>query len=452
MLRGTLNYLPSISTIKDKVKNACNSLSELFEKLKYKPQHLEDRKKKKQYRNTAEYGHNVTPSLRLPELPTKIKPANVENDEPEKPSTYYQLFTALFSFKNKNNPPDKPRFVDNIPIVDKIRKLEKQIQERLAANKNADIDDLETQCVEAIWEQIIEHAQYRADLFFYLLVAVYNKKVIFNKDDTKKQHGIGSQECGTNACHSSLFPNVRIEPIPYQWLPPIIAQFFPKKTVSLAETQFAENLNLTVELRKIVNTFDCHLEGRVHDPSNPVRTMVNIMNQVANGNWTPKEGMDKFYQRMHIFFENFVKEDYKTVAPLTPKALMRVYDFQKEGTFKGATKDHSAMSESYFHLLLGLSKGQIQHLKWMPKIIADLYIESIYKSIQDKEIFASKPTPRAELSEADQRTKEIHDKAIYQKRFSKNKSSPAAQIQKTTDKNSKSNDNNSTYRARPTKQ
>lgn len=450
MLRGTLNYLPSLATIKETIKKTYHAVADFIEELKYKPQYLEDRQKKKRRRDTAEYGHNVTPSIRLPSTPKKIKPPLIDTMD-ESPTTYYQLFTSLFYPKNKNSVIDKPRYEDNIPIVDKIRHLEKQIQDRLAANKEANIDDLETQCIETTWEQILQHAQFRADLFFYLLVAIYGKKVTINKDDTKKQHGVGSKELGTNACHSSLFPNIRIDPIPYQWLPPIIAKFFPKKAITLARTQFAENLNLTVEGRRLVNTFDCHLEGKVHDPSNPVRTMVNIANQVSNGNWTPKEGMDKFYQRMHSFFENFMEEDYKKVAPATPKALMKVYELEREGTFKGATKNHSAMREDYLYLLLELKPDQIQKIKWMPKFAADIYLESIYKSIQDKELFASQPTPRAKLSEAEQRAKEIRDKAIYQKNSSKKTGTIFDHSQKNTEKKTDSDDEDPTYSPGPAK-
>src|SRR3990167_11299088 len=109
-----------------------------------------------------------------------------------------------------------------------------------------------------------------------LLVAVYCKYVLIERRGAKKQHGIGSTDLGTNACHSSLFTKVRLFPIREN-----IPSFFSQSAIpTFKETAFDESLNMTVELDRKVNEFDEHLEGMFGKKSIQIEACERILVQV----------------------------------------------------------------------------------------------------------------------------------------------------------------------------
>lgn len=157
-------------------------------------------------------------------------------------------------------------------------------------------------------EYIREHAKRRVDLFFYLLVALYQQGFLINKDKTVRQHGVGNGTV-TEACHSSLFPNIKLTaqaPVKakFQSLGNSVVNYLLHASPPLLfkDTHFADVLNMTVELPIAVNKFDLYLEGSISHPSHYVKGCLNILNSVSQGEFDPKIGMDKFFNLMQQFF------------------------------------------------------------------------------------------------------------------------------------------------------
>ncbi len=397
----TLPTLPSTESVIQTFSSWYQKLLALLDQLQYKPQVLSD-VEDKEGRITSKYSQNITPSLELPRTPKKVFAKKVDCDINAENITLYKYFYG----RPRKYLPKIPVYENDVPVIDAMTKLHDVAKERQAKNKLANVDDINLQKTELVAEQIIEHSQRRADLFFYLLVAIYKKNVTLNKNDTEKQHGIGSPtNLGTNGCHCSLFPNAKLDPIPPRFIPPIIADFFKSPSPTLDGTHFGEVLNMTEELPRLVNEFDCHLEGKVHNPSNPVRRLTNITNRVAIGWWTPKQGMDEFYRNMDLFFTDFDTKNYKKIGKKNPQAMKKIAEYQKEGTFRGATKDHQAMSDDYFHLLMRMRPEHLLKLSWLPELGQYYYLESFYSQMQAKEIFMAKPTPTLKVEE---KTKQEH--------------------------------------------
>ncbi len=76
----------------------------------------------------------------------------------------------------------------------------------------AEVDELYCQKIGLVEELVREHAARRVDLFFYLMIAIYKKRLYFDlngRKGTDKQHGSGQDVRGTAGCHSSLITNVK---------------------------------------------------------------------------------------------------------------------------------------------------------------------------------------------------------------------------------------------------
>lgn len=322
-----------------------------------------------------------------------------------KPTPILDTISAIFSsinrfFRHFYHPARKrTSFEDNItaslalpePAKPKMLLCETEIKQ--PSKKCNSLDELRLQEVELVSKQIIEHAQRRADLFFYLLIAIYKKFVVLNKDETVKQHGKGNPLYGTNACHSSLFPNFKLTEMPTENISEFLAKGHTFFCPILDGTHFGETLNMTVELPRVVNVFDMHLEGKVHNPSTEVKGLTDILNKVSLGALTPQEGMGRFYEVMHKFFNDFETEDCKKVAVDTPITIKKIGAYQREGTFKGATKEHNKMTDEYFCMLMRIKPEDV---KWkrnssdaFDHYVEKKTLEKYYLQIQS-EIYSSK--------------------------------------------------------------
>lgn len=303
----------------------------------------------------------------------EVKPIpSVNNNQPTSLlAMIFNQHSFLNAQPNNNNPPT-PAKVSTISTRDRILTLELQCKNETDKNK---IDALNLKKVESISELIIEHAMRRADLFFYLMVAVYKKNVRVYKDATVKQHGSGSQDLNTQGCHCSVIPNVKLTPMNNS-----IFQSSP--VPDLENTQFSESLNMTVELPLIVNVFDGILEGK-RQHSKQVKALLEILNQVSRGTLTPKLGMNKYYKIMDDFFNHVEQNQIRKNKIESPKAFKKVWEFEKTGTF--AMVHNGCMKDEYFYSLLRLNKYEIDKLKKEPAIV-----EIYYKNIQD-EIYENKP-------------------------------------------------------------
>lgn len=252
----------------------------------------------------------------------------------------------------------------------------------------AEIDKLDLAKVELVEAEIIEHAARRVDLFFYLLIAVKGSRMLISSHDTVKQNGKGSKKSGTQACHSSFFPNLLLQPTnTWSWMLP----------TQLANTFFAETLNITTELPRIVNKFDCILEGGSKG-SPCLATCVALLNRVSKDEIDIKQAMHEFFEAMHQFFTQY-ERDYLTENPQIKLAKRRVWECEKIGTFIAANQDRTLRNE-YLYLMLHLSKDQISKYEWVQNTMPEwtglgpMYLSSYCKQIQT-EILAPY-TPPAE--------------------------------------------------------
>lgn len=347
--------------------------------------------KKKKSRNRTQFGSNRTASLALPDTPKRIIEEIVVKCEKKTNSTsiIYRFFNAgNFVFTQPAEPPKiyekkitiyKPGPPDEEPIAVQMLALEKQSRELL---DEAELDDITLEKVNLSEELIKKHAARRVDLFFYLLVAVHGKNVVVSKDSTVKQNGCGSKENGTQACHCSMFPNVKLEAIRTIW-----SLFISQSTPTLSGTHFEETLNITMQLPNAVNAFDGHLEGRAH-PTKYTTAALAILNKAAQNKIGLKEGMNEFLKIMNEFFTDFESEWIKTHKGATPRATKQVWEYEKEGTFYSAKKDMKTISDKYLYLMLRLNPKEIESVKNNPKLLGPFF-----KRIQE-EIYISKPVKK----------------------------------------------------------
>jgi len=244
-----------------------------------------------------------------------------------------------------------------------------------------DTDNLILEKVELLSEEIKEHAARRVDLFFYLLVSVWGKNIIITKDSTLLQHGKGSDEKGTQACHSSLFPNVKFAhpPSSWSWL------MKPPPCPTFEGTHFRETLNMTVELPHIVNSFDGRLEGRIK-PTAYINNILLILNKVSSNEMQPIEGMNEFLKVMETFFS---KTEKKLSKANHAEAFKKVWSLQKEGTFYAATKGTCIVDNEYLCLMLRLKEADINKARDNPKVFLT-YFSKIQEEIFDTTAHKSK--------------------------------------------------------------
>lgn len=363
-----------------------NLFDETLSKLSTQPQHLEDRPTSNPSRRPTQFADNITPSLSMPDRP---KYKYFKNST----SNTHELMHLIFPPKQTSQPKISPQLDGNKKIAERMFLLQQQI----VTQPDTDRDEIELQRVEELWEQIIIHAAMRSDLYFYLLIAVYDLGITINKDATLKQHGKGNKEdVNTNACHDGFFPNAMIEKTPSIWIPEILQDLFGSKALSLVGTHFAEILNNTTELSRLVNEFDMHLEGKVKDPSNTVRHLINNLNQVAHGKIDPRRGMDVYYQEMDQFFKKFETKDYLVIGAQTPKSMLRIAELQKIGTFEGANPEHTAMTDEHFNLLMRFTKAEAIELAVEMKLHGWAFTPNIVKTrykLLQTEIYTTPPTP-----------------------------------------------------------
>ncbi len=233
--------------------------------------------------------------------------------------------------------------------------------------------------VEILNDVITEHAFRRVELYFLLLVAVYDKQIEITRGTTVKQHGEGTRMLGSHACHSSFFPNIAMTPLEEDGeCPP------------LEKTFFSETLNMTVELPKIVNEFDSDLEGGAH-PSKPVRAALVLMNKVAAGKITPKQALDQFMMPLSDFFN-----EYKPKS----KALATICQYQRSGSLEMANEDLKSVKDEYIYAWLRMTPDEIAAVKRDPA-----NWQLCYKAMQDEiygkpKVYRKPPPPLASDAKA----------------------------------------------------
>lgn len=216
----------------------------------------------------------------------------------------------------------------------------------MTTSQKQELDRLTLEKIELLSNEVKEHAARRVDLFFYCCIAVYKTNATISDGQTIKQHGIGSRDHGTQACHSALFSNLQLEN-PHAastWLWSSLPSL-----LTLENTHLMESLNMTVELPSEVNEFDKHLEG-LYQRSAHVNHMLHILNRVSKGEINPQQAMTEFLRIIDFFFEDFkTKYLYDDSNPGKPKvtketekvrsllqSYRRIWELQREGSFKAA--------------------------------------------------------------------------------------------------------------------
>lgn len=285
-----------------------------------------------------------------------------------------------------------------------FKEAKKDVPERLHEMQLAclkKIDLLLIDKVELLPELIRDHAQRRVDLFFHLMIAVYKQKLVIERGKTNKQHGNGSKKTGTAACHASLLPNPVARPadISFSAKARSLLSFSLFSTGSVAtinvdadtflkDTHFEDELNSTTELPKIVNDFDCHLEGK-WIKSNAVNASVGILNRVSLGEINPIQGLREFGEVMKLFFYHmqykYVIGEPKyanTAQVLYPKALAHVWQYEREGTMRIFNGKNWEPDPNFVYLKLGLqNRTTVQKLA---SLISDSQIERRILEIQNE--------------------------------------------------------------------
>lgn len=327
---------------------------------------------KKKPRKIFTFDANITPSLRLPNEIISVKSLPEESTST---SLVYSIFSSLASVFSQTENPGLPK-KEKIVIAKNIHKTMAECME------DPSPDNIFKQ-VDLLKTNIEEHAARRVDLFLLLLLAVYKKNVILSKGETVKQHGKGSKKYGTQACHSSLFPNIHIEPI----RPSRFSFWANTSPLVIKGTQLEETLNMTVELPHIVNVFDGYIEGGSR-LSEYTKACLNIANRVSRGEIDPRAGINEFLQVMDIFFMHFEKNYITTESAeeKADKAMQLVWEYEKKGTFKATEGNNLTVSDAYFYAALGLKQDEIDKLSYR----SWYYLPSFYERVQNQ-ILSSKP-------------------------------------------------------------
>src|SRR3990167_6720898 len=222
--------------------------------------------------------------------------------------------------------------------------LESPLRQLAENNKEPQDTTFTLKFVHAHAALIKEHAIRRTDLFFCQLVSIHNLSEKYQGHVTiKKQPGKTAKNL----------------------------------TRQYIRTHFYQQLNSTVELPRIVNSFDCQLEGRVKT-SFLVVSCLNILNRAANNEIDPRVGMHLFNQCMQQFFSS-LQSRYLAARHAKDKAAAKlaILSYQQQGTFAGAKE--LTIADEYASLLLRLTPEEKLRLQQ-----GDLELAPHYRQIQDE--------------------------------------------------------------------
>ena len=207
------------------------------------------------------------------------------------------------------------------------------------------IDGLLLEKIDLQKDLIIEHARRRVELMFLLMITIYKQDVSVTRGPTNRQHGSGSKDEGTNGCHSSLLPNPVFKKNESSsnysvssLLGTVSGFMFSKPQAAKSQSSdddllkfryLRDALNATVELDRLVNDFDCKMEG-TWQQSPCVKTTLQILNSVSKGKINPIEGMNKYGKVQASFFNSIF------------------YKHQVEINYSDLLDDDEAASEEYY--------------------------------------------------------------------------------------------------------
>lgn len=274
--------------------------------------------------------------------------------------------------------PDLPEIINSVNKSPKRKRSKYSYEENHTAalalpltTENLEIDMSDaSSMLEDTQEFIIEHARRRVELFFYTLVAYYNKGYIPVQGHTFMQHGRGRNaqhgENITQACHSSFF-GAFVDTSPETHVPQCESDI---QHSILTGTHLLNSLNATVELPAFVNKFDDELEIVCKCRENGLK----ILRRVALGELNPIEGLSEFFKMMQQAFsdiDNHVVLSKKGVPYLlkdTPDSPIDIKEelikLIKHGTFaKKWNFEEEGIECEYMDMLLRLSPAEKEMCK-----------------------------------------------------------------------------------------
>ncbi len=223
---------------------------------------------------------------------------------------------------------------------------------------------------------IIEHANRRADLFFYTLVAYYQTSMLPVEGHTNFQYGIGRsiEASGMQACHSSFTPSLLDETIFDN------EEGETKYKSLLSRTHFLQSLNATVELPAFVNAFDDILESICRPQC------LEIIREVSLARMTPIEGLAAFLGMMDTILQDFKQQaaseryssltypNFSAFRPVNP----RLIDLVIKGTLEDSYDSESnTVQDRYLQLLLRMSPEEKRLCGRSAKNKNKIYLEKI---------------------------------------------------------------------------
>jgi len=347
-------------------------------------------------RTKTKYSDNVTAAITLPDT-VKTKPKPCRNQTAVITANYSltsSIFNSIYSLFSKPLPsikqeqPENPQSTKQSKkssgeVVDKkIIELVSEMKKAQEKNDNSVAESLLLEQINLVEYEIMEHAERRVDLYFYLLVAVYQQGALIEKKSTNKQHGSGTNARGTNACHDSLFPHVKLN--------------FPKTTGNIAWSllfsfpairgkHFEDSNNMTTELPSIVNDFDTYLElatpGRQSGPSKYLKKLLMDLNLVSQGQITPIDAMNRFFKVIKEFFNEFDEKHLKNKTFEFSDAMKRVWELQYTGTLRAQAEESDTIDMKYVCLLLRIPSHDIPKALKNPTSLLTYYCPIIQKEI-----------------------------------------------------------------------
>jgi|GEM_PF-1763049 len=231
----------------------------------------------------------------------------------------------------------------------------------------------------------IEHGARRTELFFLTLVAFYNKQREIFVSPAQIQNGKSTRGYNNNACHHSIFPNfydkTKLEgPNTRARMKKHEEETKDEKSI-LSGTYFFQVINATIELMRSVNNFDSYLESKSPKTLQMREALTPVLQKVSDGDWTPVEGMERYFKKMKKFFDSPSVKSYikKSGQYASPKTRSFIKDCQETGVFYWGNKDRNKLTAESLSCLLRITLKEAEKILKHPEESSEHY-----RTIQDE--------------------------------------------------------------------
>ena len=193
---------------------------------------------------------------------------------------------------------------------------------------------------------ILEHANMRVDLFFYMLIAYYQKNLHPILGHTYLQHGRGrsseTRQLLSEACHNSIIPALIDETI-------LNATPQRPKACLLSGTHFINSLNSTTELPPFANDLDDVIEKLCREKS------LVILQTVSRGSINPVEGLNLFLQLLKTSLDEIGQQARKEKNLF----LTELVELVVQGSITHRLNEEAATaSDEYVQMILKLTSQE----------------------------------------------------------------------------------------------